>query len=97
MSEEDHVNIMLPHHYQAFDEVEGLMMEVEKPMIQTNSSCRNPVIIVDTSGMCGKHLVFVKAALKRVLYAQMQTKDPESRDKPFMPLPVPRYLRWTFE
>mmetsp|Transcript_45204 Transcript_45204/g.98780 ORF Transcript_45204/g.98780 Transcript_45204/m.98780 type:complete len:883 (+) Transcript_45204:98-2746(+) len=75
MSEEDHVNIMLPHHYQAFDEVEGLMMEVEKPMIQTNSSCRNPVIIVDTSGMCGKHLVFVKAALKRVLYAQMQTKE----------------------
>jgi len=73
MSESDHISVMLPHSYQAFDEVEGVMMEVDRPLF-TKLDGSNPVIVVDTSGAVGKHLTFVKAALKRALFAHAHGK-----------------------
>lgn len=70
MSESDHINVMLPHSYQAFEESEGVMMEADRPLFPKIDGSR-PVIIIDTSGPAGKHLPFVKAALKRALHAQL--------------------------
>jgi len=73
MSETDHISEMLPHSYQAMDEVEGAMMEVDRPLFPTVDGS-NPCFIIDTSGAVGEHLVFVKAALKRMLFAHMSDK-----------------------
>jgi len=74
MSEGDHINVMLPYSYKTFDEVEGLMLEAERPLFQAIQASR-PIIVVDTSGGIGKHLTFVKAALKRTLYAHLACKQ----------------------
>jgi hypothetical protein len=74
MSESDHINVMLPYSYKTFDEVEGLMLEAERPLFQSIQASR-PIIVVDTSGGLGKHLVYVKAALKRTLYAHLASKQ----------------------
>jgi len=73
MSESDHISVMLPHSYQAFDEVEGMMHEVERPLFPKLDG-QNPIIILDTSGAVGRHLTFVKAAMKRALHAHMAGK-----------------------
>jgi len=73
MAETDHISEMLPHSYQAMEEVEGAMMEVDSPIFPKIDGS-NPIIIVDTSGFVGEHLMFVKAALKRALYAHMGGK-----------------------
>jgi hypothetical protein len=73
MSETDHISEMLPHAYQAIDEVEGTMLEADRPMFpKIDGNC--PIIIVDTSGAVAENLMYVKAALKRALYAHMGTK-----------------------
>lgn len=74
MSEGDHINVMLPYSYKTFDEVEGLMLEAERPLFASIQASR-PIIVVDTSGGIGKHLTFVKAALKRTLYAHLACKQ----------------------
>jgi len=73
MSESEHINVMLPHSYQAFDEVEGMMLEAERPLFPKLEG-NSPAVIVDTSGPVGKHLPYVKGALKRMLYAHMSNK-----------------------
>lgn len=73
MSESDHISEMLPHSYNALDEVEGMMIEVDRPLIPKIEGS-NPILIVDTSGAVGEHLAFVKAALKRALYAHIGDK-----------------------
>jgi len=66
MSEDDHVDVMLPVQYHSLQESEGLQVEAERPLLpKIGGKC--PVIIVDTSGPTGEHLTFVKAALKRAL------------------------------
>eukprot|EP00746_Dinoflagellata_sp_MGD_P162599 gnl/MRDRNA2_/MRDRNA2_90228_c0_seq1.p1 gnl/MRDRNA2_/MRDRNA2_90228_c0~~gnl/MRDRNA2_/MRDRNA2_90228_c0_seq1.p1 ORF type:complete len:805 (+),score=175.76 gnl/MRDRNA2_/MRDRNA2_90228_c0_seq1:75-2489(+) len=74
MSESDHINVMLPYSYKTFDEVEGLMLEAERPLF-TSMQASRPIIVVDTSGGLGKHLIYIKAALKRTLYAHMASKQ----------------------
>lgn len=74
MSETDHINVMLPHSYQAFDDVEGIMVEAERPLLPRIDGAR-PVVVVDTSGAAGRHLSFIKAALKRALYAHLTSKE----------------------
>eukprot|EP00933_Yihiella_yeosuensis_P028552 TRINITY_DN22386_c1_g1_i1.p1 TRINITY_DN22386_c1_g1~~TRINITY_DN22386_c1_g1_i1.p1 ORF type:complete len:891 (+),score=167.29 TRINITY_DN22386_c1_g1_i1:101-2773(+) len=74
MAETDVVQTMLPHEYKAFQEVEGVMLEAERPILPITNRCQHPVIIVDTSGAVGQHLMYVKAALKRVLHSHMSGK-----------------------
>jgi len=73
--ETDYINVLLPHAYDAFEEVEGVMCEVERPLLPLGrTGGLNTVIIVDTSGPLGRQLTYVRAALKRALHAQMNTK-----------------------
>mmetsp|Transcript_34407 Transcript_34407/g.78429 ORF Transcript_34407/g.78429 Transcript_34407/m.78429 type:complete len:868 (+) Transcript_34407:49-2652(+) len=66
MSEDDHVDVMLPVQYDSLQEAEGLQVEAERPLLPKIGG-KSPVIIVDTSGPAGDHLMFIKAALKRAL------------------------------
>lgn len=74
MSESDHINVMLPYAYRTWGEVEGLMHEAETPIFGKLDGER-PIILVDTSGhrLAGR-LTFVKAALKRALFAHIAQK-----------------------
>jgi len=74
MSEGDSVNVMLPQTYHVFDEVEGSMMEVERPLLP-NLQGRRPVVVVDTSGGAAQHLPYLRAALQRVLHTQLVEKS----------------------
>eukprot|EP00930_Biecheleria_cincta_P045446 TRINITY_DN31315_c0_g1_i1.p1 TRINITY_DN31315_c0_g1~~TRINITY_DN31315_c0_g1_i1.p1 ORF type:complete len:905 (+),score=166.07 TRINITY_DN31315_c0_g1_i1:56-2716(+) len=74
MSETDHVNVMLPHSYDAFDEVEGNMLEAEKPLLPMKGSGSHPVIVIDTSGAVAEHIEYVKAAVKRSLHSHVSGK-----------------------
>lgn len=74
MSEGELVSNMLPLSYTALDEVEGVMHEVEAPLFQ-NIQGKRPAIIVDSTSGAGKHLPFVKAALKRALHTQLASKE----------------------
>jgi len=74
MSETDHINEMLPHSYDAMEEVEGAMMEADRPLFPQIAGA-NPIIIIDTSGGVGEHLTFVKSALKRALHVHMFGKN----------------------
>jgi hypothetical protein len=74
MSENDHIDVMLPHSYQTFNEVEGAMMEADKPILPKMDG-QNPIIFVDTAGATGRHLSYVKGALKRVIHAHMPSKS----------------------
>lgn len=74
MSESDHINVMLPYEYRTWGEVEGLMHEAEQPIFPQLDG-EFPIIIVDTSGPKMAHkLTFVKAALKRALFAHITQK-----------------------
>lgn len=75
MSQSDHVGVMLPQRYHAFEEVEGMMLEADRPMLPMKTTGMNPVIIVDTSGAAGAHLPYIKAGLKRALHASMASKS----------------------
>jgi hypothetical protein len=74
MAETDHISEMLPHSYQALDEVGGAMMEVDRPIFPKMEGS-NPIIIVDTSGAVGENLLNVKAALKRALFTHTVGKN----------------------
>eukprot|EP00928_Gymnodinium_smaydae_P093760 TRINITY_DN7806_c1_g1_i2.p1 TRINITY_DN7806_c1_g1~~TRINITY_DN7806_c1_g1_i2.p1 ORF type:complete len:901 (+),score=205.08 TRINITY_DN7806_c1_g1_i2:216-2705(+) len=73
MGEGDQVETHLPHSYQALDEVEGAMQEVDSPLFPKIDG-QYPVFIVDTSGAVGQHLGLVKGALKRALQAHVAAK-----------------------
>lgn len=74
-SEMDYINVMLPYAYDVFNEIEGVMCEVEAPMLPLGrTGGLNTVIIVDTGGPVGRQLTYVKAALKRALHAHMSAK-----------------------
>jgi len=74
MSETDHVNIMLPHSYDVLEEVEGTMLEAEKPLLPITSVGSHPIVIIDSSGAVGDHLGYVKAAVKRALHTHVVGK-----------------------
>lgn len=74
MSENEHVAMMLPHSYNAFEEVEGMMLEADRPLFPVASSGAFLVVIVDTSGPVGLHLPYIKGALKRALHAKFAAK-----------------------
>eukprot|EP00929_Paragymnodinium_shiwhaense_P087700 TRINITY_DN4783_c0_g1_i6.p1 TRINITY_DN4783_c0_g1~~TRINITY_DN4783_c0_g1_i6.p1 ORF type:complete len:556 (-),score=102.62 TRINITY_DN4783_c0_g1_i6:266-1933(-) len=73
MGEGDPVEIMLPHSYQALEELEGAMLEMDQPLLPRIDG-NHPIIIIDTSGACAQHLLYVKGALKRALHAHMSAK-----------------------
>jgi hypothetical protein len=74
MSETDQISDMLPHSYAVEEEVEGVMMEVDRPLFPKIEGA-SPIIIIDTSGPAmHDHIVFVKAAVKRAVYAHMANK-----------------------
>ncbi|CAE8595567.1 unnamed protein product [Polarella glacialis] len=74
MSDSDQVNTMLPHAYDYMDEVEGMQLEADRPMLPLSSSGSHPIIIVDTSGAVARNLPYVKAAMKRALHAHVAGK-----------------------
>merc|ERR1719188_1473914 len=49
------------------------MLEAERPLFPKLEG-NSPAVIVDTSGPVGKHLPYIKGALKRMLYAHMSNK-----------------------
>merc|ERR1719222_51815 len=49
------------------------MLEAERPLFPKLEG-NTLVIVVDTSGHIGKHLAYVKGALKRMLYAHVSSK-----------------------
>uniref|UniRef100_A0A0G4G0I3 Uncharacterized protein n=1 Tax=Chromera velia CCMP2878 TaxID=1169474 RepID=A0A0G4G0I3_9ALVE len=66
--------LMLPLQFSSLDEVDGAMAEAERPVFGQLEGL-NPVIIVDTSGTAAKHLSFVRASLKRILYSFIVSKS----------------------
>eukprot|EP00931_Biecheleriopsis_adriatica_P081279 TRINITY_DN5459_c0_g1_i1.p1 TRINITY_DN5459_c0_g1~~TRINITY_DN5459_c0_g1_i1.p1 ORF type:complete len:914 (+),score=200.36 TRINITY_DN5459_c0_g1_i1:167-2743(+) len=74
MSESELVNNMLPHTYDAYTEVEGTMLEAEKPLLPMSKAGSYPVIVVDTSGAVAEHLPYVRAAIKRCLHLHVAGK-----------------------
>jgi hypothetical protein len=74
MSDGDHIDVMLPHSYHTFNEVEGAMAEADMPILPKIDG-QNPIIFVDTAGAAGRHLGYLKGALKRALHAHMPSTN----------------------
>lgn len=66
----DVVGSLLPLSYAAMDEIENGVYEADLSLFE-HFSCRRPVILVDTAGGIGRHLLYVRAALKQVLRKHM--------------------------
>jgi hypothetical protein len=70
---DDYAPNTLPFQYRAGDAVDSLLSEAEGPSFGQVEGFR-PVILLDTSGACGDYLLFVKEALKRMLYSFIVSK-----------------------
>eukprot|EP00931_Biecheleriopsis_adriatica_P088227 TRINITY_DN62597_c0_g1_i1.p1 TRINITY_DN62597_c0_g1~~TRINITY_DN62597_c0_g1_i1.p1 ORF type:complete len:707 (-),score=114.61 TRINITY_DN62597_c0_g1_i1:108-2186(-) len=73
-SREDYAPNMLPYSYKSGEEFDSLLGEVDEGTFGQVEGFR-PLIIVDTAGAVGEHLVFVKAAVKRLLYSFLVAKS----------------------
>jgi len=65
---------MLPYSYKQDEEFGSLLEEVDEGTFGQAEGFR-PVIVLDTSGPLGQHLVFVKAAIKRLMYSFIVAKS----------------------
>lgn len=73
-SRQDDAPNMLPYRYRDGEEFGSLINEVDENIFGQVEGFR-PIIVIDTSGALGESLVFVKAALKRMLYSFLVTKS----------------------
>lgn len=73
-SRQDYAPTMLPYRYKQGEHIEGLLEEVDEGIFGNVEGFR-PLLVVDTSGAAGEKLIFVKAALKRMLYSFMVAKS----------------------
>eukprot|EP00930_Biecheleria_cincta_P000169 TRINITY_DN10035_c0_g1_i2.p1 TRINITY_DN10035_c0_g1~~TRINITY_DN10035_c0_g1_i2.p1 ORF type:complete len:708 (-),score=99.49 TRINITY_DN10035_c0_g1_i2:156-2279(-) len=73
-SRQDYAPNMLPYRYKQGEQLGGLLDEVDEGTFGQVEGFR-PVLVIDTSGAVGEKLVFVKAALKRMLYSFMVAKS----------------------
>mmetsp|Transcript_119467 Transcript_119467/g.283589 ORF Transcript_119467/g.283589 Transcript_119467/m.283589 type:complete len:666 (-) Transcript_119467:52-2049(-) len=71
---EAYVPNMLPYSYRQDEEFGSLLEEVDEGTFGQAEGFR-PVIVLDTSGPLGQHLVFVKAAIKRLMYSFIVAKS----------------------
>lgn len=74
MRETDTITVMLPYSYETYEELEGVMQEAEASIFPTFEG-RRPIIIVDTTGPVGKHMTWLKAAMKRLVYTSLVGKE----------------------
>lgn len=73
-SRQDYAPTMLPYRYKQGEQIGGLLDEVDEGTFGQVEGFR-PLLVIDTSGAVGEKLVFVKAALKRMLYSFMVAKS----------------------
>jgi len=73
MSEQDTINVMLPYSYSTWEEIEGLMIESENPVLGTIRGSR-PVLIIDTAASSSKNLSYLRAVVKKALRNTLVTK-----------------------
>lgn len=73
-SREDYAPTMLPYKYKQGEQIGGLLDEVDEGTFGQVEGFR-PLLVIDTSGAVGEKLIFVKAALKRMLYSFMVAKS----------------------
>jgi len=74
MKESDAITVMLPYDYEESAQASGTLMEAETPLF-ADVIGRSVVYVIDCSGSAGKHLPYMKAAIKRVLYQQLPHKE----------------------
>jgi len=65
---------MLPYKYRQDGEFEGLLSETDSQTFGQVEGFR-PMVLVDTSGAVGHSLVYIKQALKRMMYSFMVAKS----------------------
>merc|ERR1711963_155465 len=65
---------MLPYRYRADDELGSLMSEAGSPAFGMVEGFR-PIVLIDSSAAVGESLVYIRAALKRILYSFMVAKS----------------------
>jgi hypothetical protein len=65
---------MLPYRYRAGEEFSDLLSEADMPTFGQVEGCR-PTIVIDNSGVVGESLVFIRSALKRILYSFIVAKS----------------------
>ncbi|CAJ1452034.1 unnamed protein product, partial [Effrenium voratum] len=73
-SREDYAPNMLPYSYKPGEEFSSLLHEVDESSFGQVEGFR-PLIVIDTAGAVGQHLVFVKAAIKRLMYSFIVAKS----------------------
>jgi len=92
----DYAPNMLPYKYRADDEFGSLLSEADSPAFGQVEGFR-PTIVIDTGGRVGENLLFVKEAMKRMLYSFIATKskfnfvrfNSQGRAEPWVSDPVP--------
>uniref|UniRef100_A0A7S4SW56 VWFA domain-containing protein n=1 Tax=Alexandrium monilatum TaxID=311494 RepID=A0A7S4SW56_9DINO len=82
-SADDYAPNMLPHRYKADEEFCSLLSEADSHAFGQVEGFR-PLVLIDPSGTVAETWVFVRAALKRLLYSFMVTKSKFNLMK-FMP------------
>lgn len=65
---------MLPYRYRSGGEVTDLLSETDMPTFGQVEGFR-PTIVIDNSGAVGESLVFIRTALKRILYSFLVAKS----------------------
>eukprot|EP00927_Polykrikos_kofoidii_P044780 TRINITY_DN38657_c0_g1_i1.p1 TRINITY_DN38657_c0_g1~~TRINITY_DN38657_c0_g1_i1.p1 ORF type:complete len:792 (-),score=118.67 TRINITY_DN38657_c0_g1_i1:89-2464(-) len=73
-SQSDYAENMLPYKYRGDREFGALLSEADTPAFGQVEGFR-PVIVVDSAGAVGEKLVFVREALKRMLYSFLVAKS----------------------
>jgi len=74
LSESQYAQNMLPYKYKVTQEFEELLEETDQPTFGMAEGFR-PMILIDTSGAVGRSLVYVKAALQRMIYSFLASKS----------------------
>jgi hypothetical protein len=65
---------LLPYRYRDGEEFSDLLSETDLPTFGQVEGFR-PTILIDNSGMVGENLVFLKTAMKRILYSFLVAKS----------------------
>jgi hypothetical protein len=74
LTDSQYAQNMLPYKYKVTQEFEELLEETDQPTFGMAEGFR-PMILIDTSGAVGRSLVYVKAALQRMIYSFLASKS----------------------
>jgi hypothetical protein len=74
LQESQYAQNMLPYKYKVTQEFEDLLAETDQPTFGQCEGFR-PIILIDTSMAVGRSLVYVKAALQRMIYSFLASKS----------------------